>query len=46
MELITKPYQENYKKMLLGEADLSNLVLSTEKAVLELGSMMIEDLLD
>lgn len=46
MELITKTQQENYEKMLTGETDISTVVTSTEEMVLELGTMMVKDLLE
>jgi hypothetical protein len=46
MELITKTYQENYEKMLVGEINLSNVITSTEEMVHELGTILVKDLLE
>ena len=46
MELITKTYQENYEKMLIGEINLSNVITVTEEMVHELGTVIVKDLLE
>lgn len=46
MEIITKGYQENLEAALKGETSISNVVLSIEEKVLEIGKIMIRELLE
>lgn len=46
MEIITSTYKGNYEKMLMGETNLSAVITSTEKMVLELGTIIVQDLLE
>lgn len=46
MEIITKGYQENLEAALKGETSISNVVLSIEEKVLEIGKIMIRGLLE
>jgi len=45
-ELITKSYQENLRKAFQGEINLGMIISTTESTLLEVGRILVQDMLE